>query len=587
MFAPRAPSLRKPLILLAFLLAGATLAASLTSPNFAGPVGRPTFVWLTSFFFAEQDRPSLIYIALLMIVCTRIQWPPIASELVMWAGRQHRILALVAALSVLLICIGGTELVFGGYHLTRDEVMAEFDATIFRAGKVFAPVSPDWQPYAAALEPRFMLPIRGAAGFVSAYLPGNAWFRAVVGLIGDPNWTSPLLAAAAVCAAYAVARTLWPTRPGAAIVATLILATSSQVLVTAMTSYAMTAHLALNLIWLWLFLRGRPLDHIAALGIGFLATGLHQLIFHPLFVAPFVLGLWLRRRYRPAIFYTLGYATICAFWILYWQVVLTIERGDLEIATGVGPVRFISEVVTLLLSFDWSGSIGLTLKNLLRFVAWQNPAALLLVVPAWSAILRRDGIARELAAGCLLTLVAMFVILPYQGHGWGYRYLHGLIGNLSLLGGYGWIALADRFGADETRRAATIIAVASACSALFLLPMHFYQAYCFAAPYARASKAIERAGTDIVIVDKIDMLFGEDLIRNDPFLRNRPKVLDLSNLTEERLETLCSRYSVSLFDVNQAVQFGIMTSLRRKPDDLHDRLRRVLSERQCGAAVLP
>jgi len=50
----------------------------------------------------------------------------------------------------------------------------------------------------------------------------------------------------------------------------------------------------------------------------------------------------------------------------------------------------------------------------------------------------------ELVAGLVLTLLAMFMLLPYQGHGWGYRYLHGLIGSAALLGGYGWITLTGR-----------------------------------------------------------------------------------------------------------------------------------------------
>ena len=73
------------------------------------------------------------------------------------------------------------------------------------------------------------------------------------------------------------------------VVAAVLLATSSQFLLTAMTPYSMTAHLALNLAWLWLFLRGGVVGHSLAIAVGALACGLHQLVFHPLFVAPFAL----------------------------------------------------------------------------------------------------------------------------------------------------------------------------------------------------------------------------------------------------------------------------------------------------------
>ena len=82
----------------------------------------------------------------------------------------------------------------------------------------------------------------------------------------------------------------------------------------------MPAHLAFNLAWLWLFLRGGKAGHAGAIAVGFLATGIHQLIFHPMFVAPFVLQLWLRRRWGLGALYTLAYAAICLFWIEYWPL---------------------------------------------------------------------------------------------------------------------------------------------------------------------------------------------------------------------------------------------------------------------------
>ena len=74
--------------------------------------------------------------------------------------------------------------------------------------------------------------------------------------------------------------------------------------------------------------------------------------------------------------------------------------------------------------------------NFLRFLSWQNVVLLPLALLAWPAIWRGEGIARPLAAGILLTLAAMLVLLPWQGLGWGYRYLHGLIGSFCR-----WLAM--------------------------------------------------------------------------------------------------------------------------------------------------
>jgi hypothetical protein len=77
------------------------------------------------------------------------------------------------------------------------------------------------------------------------------------------------------------------------------------------------------MLWLWLFLRGGWLGHGGAVLVGLFACGLHQLIFHPLFVAPFILQLFLDRRLRVALFYTVSYAAICLFWTRYFSLVIS------------------------------------------------------------------------------------------------------------------------------------------------------------------------------------------------------------------------------------------------------------------------
>src|SRR5205085_4993643 len=113
-----------------------------------------------------------------------------------------------------------------------------------------------------------------------------------------------------------------PERPQAALLGAVLLATSTQLLVTAMTPYSMTAHLALNMAWLWLFMRGDRKSDLAALGVAFVACGLHQVVFHPLFAAAFILELWLARRWGRALKFTLAYSAIGLFWLFYWKLAL-------------------------------------------------------------------------------------------------------------------------------------------------------------------------------------------------------------------------------------------------------------------------
>ena len=576
--------MRLSLIACALAIGIGTVAASATQTEFIATHGEPLFVWLTAYLFQTQDMFWLAMMAILLFGLAISPLPAKTAGVVKFIARRPRTVLVALVACVLVMGVVGTHVVFDGYNLTRDEFLADFDSIIFRAGKITAPIAADWRPFASALAPRFMLSIAKNAGFASIYLPVNAALRALVGLIGDPSWTNPLLAASAILATFGVARRLWPTHLDVAVISALLVATSSQVLVTSMTSYAMTAHLALNMIWLWFFLRDDKIGHGAAITTGFLASGLHELIFHLLFAAPFIVRLWASRRQRLALIYIASYSAICLFWIDYWKVMLAWQGITGPVSDNAGPLYFAARVMRLLQDFRWTGS-DLMLKNVLRFVAWQSPALLPLGVLAYPAIRRDAGIARELLAGLLLTLVALFILQPYQGHGWGYRYLHGLIGSAALLGGYGWIALSNRISREEAGATSTAFVICSAIAWFVLLPVHAMQAHDFVTPYARAMKAIKNAPTDVVIVDESGLLFAEDLVRNDPFLRNRPKVLALSNLTKAEIEHLCTHYSVATFDYTQALAFGIMPNNQATKfgDPARANLRMALSRRACGA----
>ena len=153
---------------------------------------------------------------------------------------------------------------------------------------------------------------------MSAYLPGNAMLRAAVGWIADPALTGPLLSGLSLPLMWLCARRLWPEVGAAsrevATVAVILLATSGQFIIHGMTAYAMPAHLFANLLWLALFLRRTWWADGAALAVGFVATGLHQPVFHPLFAAPWLFWLLLQRDWRRALLFAAGYAAIAAFW---------------------------------------------------------------------------------------------------------------------------------------------------------------------------------------------------------------------------------------------------------------------------------
>jgi hypothetical protein len=582
-FAVQLPrELRVALIACAVTLVLGTAIASVFTIDFIHTMIGPQFVGLADYLFRTQDRLWLMLVALLLLCFALLPVPIAATRLQSIILRKPRITVIALVLAVLIIGVAGADLVFQGYHLSRDEVLAEFDALVFRSGRFVAPIAAPWQPFASALEPYYMLPLPNDVGAISTYLPVNAGFRALVGLIADDVWTNPLLAVCAVLATFGVARRLWPTRLDAAFISALLVATSSQVLILSMTSYAMTAHLALNMIWLWFFLRNDKIGHGAAIATGFFACGLHQLLFHPLFVLPFILRLWQSKRHSLALVYVASYAAIALFWVDYWNLVLTAQGVAPQNLNNTGLAFFIVRAFVFANNLQWAG-LDLTLKNVLRLVAWQNPAIIPLALLAYPAIRTGSGIARELMIGLLLTLIVMFVLTPFQGHGWGYRYLHGLIGSAAILAGYGWVTLTNRITQNEVRACHTMFAAFSLFATLALLPAHALQAHDFVAPYAKASKAIQQSPADVVIVDSSRLFYAEDLVRNDPFLRNHPKVLDLSNLTEPNIVNLCTHYRVAIFDYDQAPAVGIRPNdqLTKVGDDKRATAREMLAQHAC------
>ena len=194
--------------------------------------------------------------------------------------------------------------------------------------------------------------------------------------------------------------------------------------------------------------------------------------------------------------------------------------------------------------------------NLLRFLAWQTPLLLPLALIGLFRCRERSGTLVGLALGIALTLLVVLVVMPFQGHGWGYRYLHGMLGSMALLAAQGWIWLSN-VAPDLRKQLACVLGLSIALSVLALLPWRLAQVYAFVRPPAAASAAIARSNSDVVIVDATNIWYGVDLVRNDPLLRSQPKVLDLASLRAEQVKVICGRYRVAIFDTEDAARTGL------------------------------
>ena len=481
---------------------------------------------LAGFYFLRQDIWLLI--ALLALWLMPVRAPAVRFTL-QPKLKPHWIVALL----MVLICLAGHWLVLSGYDASRDEQMAVFDAAIFASGQLAAPLDAMWRTHADALNTMFVYPAELRSAWISAYLPMNAAIRAGIGLLtGLPELTGPLWTGLGALALWGAIKSLWPESREAAWLGMALYALSGQVLFAGMTAYAMPAHLALNLVWLNLFLKRRLAWDLLALGVGFVAVGLHQPLMHPMFAAPILLLPLLERDWKRAALYFFGYLAIGLFWFVWPDATWHLVEGthDAQPSASVG---YLSRLVETLQRNGWS-AVYLMPLNFARFVAWNHPLLVPLAALGLFGAGKRYALPMALAGGVVLTFVVMMAILPYQGHGFGYRYMHGLIGNLILLAIFGWqrLTLTKPYWQE-------LLKTTSLGALVILLPMQAWFAHGFYAAYAGPSAAIGKIDADFAVIDTSAAPFASDLVINRPALDNRPIRLIADEIAPVLSRLLC------------------------------------------------
>lgn len=519
------------LVLMALVVAARAIGPA---PGFPG-----NLLFLATLYARLQDVPfalSLIAVFAACLLLARRQREPLRAP-----ALPAPVLATGLFALVLLAWFLRRYALFD-YDFSRDEQMARFDAAIFASGHLYGVLAPAWRPFHDALNTLFTLTVGNHEGWVSSYLPGNAALQCVLGLALPDGLAVPILAAIGGAALWSIARRLWPASPTSVTVAMVLYLGSAQVLLTATTRFAMTAHLACNLVWLALFLKDRPWSHTLALATGLLATGLHQPLFHPLFVAPFLLVLLMQRRLGLLAFYFAGYAAIGLVWMA-WPGWIT-SLGSVPPPPSGHAVGYLDRLEHAL---HVPGLVALWIQcaNALRLFTWQHVLLLPLALVGLGT-LRREPIALACALGLGFTFLALFILLPLQGHGYGYRYAHGLIGNLCLLGAFGWHRLEQAGRAPHTSFLA-----ASALTFLVAMPLHLVMARSFLAPSAALEAAVAASGKDVTVVEDEGVIFGDNFVINRADLRNRPLRLEASALDARKIARLCRHHRLAFVTAPQ------------------------------------
>ena len=447
---------------------------------------------------------------------------------------RRRLVAMVA-LAIFVVTLLTTRWALHGYAFSMDEFSTDFQALIFAHGKLRVVLPSSWRPFAFGMTPVFIAFTAPDGAWFSAYLPVYSLLKAPFAALGAGTLLNPMLAALSIIAMGGVARRLWPTDPLRSWLAIALLATSSQFIVTSGTAYSMPAHLCLNLIWLWLYLRGDGRSWAGALIVGVLALGLHNPFPHALFVAPFLVRLARDRRWKRLAWAALAYGSASVLWFSW------LRSGYQSASHGGGLLDVFAMPNGSIL---WLHAINLSL-----LLTWQVPVFGLLVVAALVGPRRLESPFQDLAWGVLITLIFYMFFPTTQGHGWGYRYAYQVLGNLALLAAAGVTPLRAVIG---RRRTTLALAGALVIALMVQLPLRLVDTEQFVRPFAAGAEYLRTRPADVVLVHGDSIWYGRDLVRNDPFLRGQPVMISAGALTDAGRAALERAHPGRIMDVSDS-----------------------------------
>jgi hypothetical protein len=306
-----------------------------------------------------------------------------------------------------------------------------------------------------------------------------------------------------------------------------------------MTSYAMPAHLCFNLAWLYFFTREDRIGFLVTPWIGLFALGLHNPFVHALFVTPFLLSVLRGRHWKFTAYFAAVYILGCLIWLSWWLYTRPsmAQGGDLQV-------------------FQFPGSYQLLIQpmNLALICSWQSLACIFLAALALLNWRSSTPFFRNLAWGCLLTFVFYFFFFYDQVLGWGYRFFYGVLGNLILLAVSGWQRLKESVG---LRKALGFVVVCTVLALFVQLPIRCFQVERFVRPFACAADYLESLQESVVVINITEVWFSQLLVRNDPFLRNNPKIMFAQLLDEENTAKLKSLGDVRFIKPEELTRFGL------------------------------
>jgi len=539
------------------------------------------------FFFQEHDSVLLLLFVILLFLFKKLDVSEDNRTLNDFSSHvDSKIVVTLISLMVLLITFSGSHVVYHNFALSMDEFLTVFQAKIFNQGALLLPIDEQWRIFARALQPLWVLFSPDTTSWVSSYYPVNALLHSIFLPFTQAHLASVLMAAASIYLLSSITVKCLGKQHNAVFIAVILLALSPQFLITAMTPYAMTAHLFFNLLWLFFFMRAGKIAVSFSLITGFLAIGLHQVHNFPAFVLPFIILLFIQRKRLLFVIHSLTYAAGLIFWIWWKGAYLPILETVPTVGSDASTFQhFINSIIKTTSRHDWTDLIAWPI-NFLRFISWQHLLLFPLLVSAYYYRKQMNPMTRAMVWSVILSLVPYIIAMPIQGHGWGYRYLHGLLGNITLLAVFGWIQLQENTSdRKDLTKISTIFVASSLTMLLLVLPIRSFQTEAIVGAFSNSMKHIYSQQEDVVLIDSQSIWYGIDLVRNEPNLSNKPKVMLINSLTENGLKLLCSKHSVRLVTLKDLTSYGMLPNAGIDINRLYQGYDQILQRNNCQPAT--